>query len=66
VDFMPESEFRRRFDRAVERRIRDLAALGVPRRDARQQAEKEFAVCDLFEIDDRGWVRLTGLDLSED
>ena len=63
---MPETELRRRFDRAVERRVRDLVALGVPHRDARQQAKKEFAVYDVFEVDDRGWVRLSGLEFSED
>lgn len=65
MDFLPEAEFGRRLTAAVQRRIRELVAQGVPRRDAQQQAKKEFSVYDLIEIDHRGWVRFFGLDLSD-
>ena len=65
MDFLPEAEFGRRLTGAVQRRIRELVAQGLPRREARHQAEKEFSMYDLIEIDPRGWVRLSGLDLSD-
>jgi len=63
MEFLPESEFTRRLTAARRARVAELVALGTPAASAKAQATKEFAIYDLLETDERGWIRVVGLDL---
>lgn len=65
MDFLPRKAHARRMAAAYQRRVADLRALGSTLRDARGQASNEFAIYDLVEIDDRGWIRIANLDLDD-
>lgn len=65
MDFLPPKDHDRRMAAAYRRRVADFRALGSTLRDARAQADKEFGMYDLVEIDDRGWVRIANLDLDD-
>jgi hypothetical protein len=65
MEFLPEAELWRRVEAERRARVRELIALGIPPENARSQAMKEFSIYDLVEIDERGWVRVHGLDLPK-
>ena len=65
MDFFSEDELWKHVDSARRARVRELVALGISAPSARGQALKEFGIYDRIEIDDRGWMRIDGLDLSD-
>ena len=65
MTFLPEDEFWRRFAAKREARAKELVGLGISRPLARAQAQKEFEIFDRMLTDERGWIHMEGLDLSE-
>jgi hypothetical protein len=66
VEFMTRAKLQTRL-RGVERaRISELIGLGYLEVEARAIATKELSEYDVLEMDDRGRVRIMGLELPED
>ena len=63
MDFVPEADLERRLAQAYLARTRALVDSGYSSREACAIADKEFAEYDLIERDERGWVRIDGLEL---
>lgn len=63
MEFMTPAELQRRLGSAERTRVRELVRIGYSEAEARAAAAKEFGAYDLLEVDDRGRVRLTGLEL---
>jgi len=63
MEFLPPREHARRFEAARKARVAELRVLGISAKQAKAQATKEFGIYDLMETDDRGWIRMNGLDL---
>ena len=66
MEFMTPAELSRQLRHAKQVRVRDLMAHGYAEAEARAAAEKEFGEYDILEIDNRGRVRLLGLELPSD
>ena len=63
MEFLPEKELWRRFAVAKRARVAELVSMGVPEATAKNQASKEFSIYDRFEVDERGWMRISDLEL---
>jgi len=63
MTFLPPAEHDRRFRAAMRARATELVALGISPLVARAQAQQEFSIYDCIEIDERGWIRVDGLEL---
>jgi len=66
MEFMTRAELRKRLRRAETVRTVELMAQGLSRTEAEAVAAKEFGEYDLLEVDARGRVRLTGLELPDE
>lgn len=66
MEFMTQAELRRRLRRAKVLRVRELMEHGFSEAEADAVATKEFAQYDVLEIDERGRVRLMGLEFPDE
>lgn len=62
--FVPEPDLHRMLAHAHRRRRRALVESGHSSREAFAITDKEFAIYDVIETDARGYVRISGLDLT--
>ena len=65
MEFLPERELWRRVAVASRARQQELVGMGSTPKSAKAQAEAEFSIYDLVEIDARGWIRIEGLELPD-
>ena len=65
MDFMPPGTLERRLRQARRARVAELVAVGRTTQDATTQADAEFEHYDHRQYDDRGWVRIPGLELDD-
>ena len=64
MEFLSEKELWRRFGTARRARVRELVSMGIPEAAAKAQASNEFSIYDRILVDERGWMRIEGLELS--
>lgn len=65
MDFVPEADLERMLSEAHLARVTALIHSGYSKREAGAIADKEFASYDVVEVDQRGWVRIDGLELPD-
>jgi hypothetical protein len=60
---LPDRELPHRLAGASRPRPQELVAMGSTPEGAKARTDAEFSIYDFFEIDERGWMRIEGLDL---